>query len=121
MLSENQSIFYFLFGCISIRLLFSLLPLYINENLLFYYGLIIGIIACSFLYLYFTDMRMNAFEAGGYTWWANFRLVHGLLYLCASIYLLQGQRIAWVPLFIDTLFGIALFIHLRTFKFAQKY
>lgn len=113
MLSTRQSIQYFLLGCMPVRILLTILPLYINETMLFYYGLVLTIIASSFLYLYFSRTRMIAFEAGGQTWWANFRLLHGLLYLCASIYSLQGQRIAWLPLFIDTLVGLAIFINKR--------
>jgi|UniRef100_A0A6C0IRB8 hypothetical protein len=111
MLSENQSIRYFIFGCIPMRILLTLLPLYLRTSWLFYYGLVLFTIASSFLYLYFANSRLNAFEAGGNTWWANFRLLHGLLYMGAAIYSLQGQSIAWLPLFIDTLLGFGLFVH----------
>jgi len=49
-------------------------------------------------------------EGGGVTWWANYRLIHGLLYLCASIYLFQKQRLAWIPLTMDVLLGLIIFI-----------
>jgi hypothetical protein len=113
MLSEKQSLMYFLFGCIPMRIILAILPLYINEHWLFLYGLVLFGIACSFLYLYFTNSRLNAFEAGGYTWWANFRLIHGLLYLAAAIYSFQGKTIASMPLIVDTLIGLGLFIHNR--------
>lgn len=113
MLSTRESILYFLLGCMPIRILLTLLPIYISDTMLFYYGLVLSVIAGSFLYLYFTSSRLNAFEAGGSTWWANFRLLHGLLYLAASIYAVQGLSIAWLPLFIDTLLGFALFINKR--------
>lgn len=113
MLSSNQSILYFLLGCMPVRILLTFAPLYLSKQLLFYYGLLVGTIALSFLYLYFANSRLNAFEAGGQTWWADFRLLHGLLYLAASIYALQGLSIAWLPLFIDTSLGFALFINKR--------
>lgn len=113
MLSENKSILYFLLGCMPVRIILTLLPLYINKEWLFYYGLVLTAIAGSFLYLYFADARLNAFEAGGNTWWANFRLLHGLLYLCAAIYSFQGLQIAWLPLSIDTFLGLALFVNKR--------
>lgn len=113
MLSTRQSIMYFLLGCMPVRILLTMLPFYISDTMLFYYGLILGAIAGSLIYLYFTSTRMNAFEAGGYTWWADFRLLHGLLYLAASIYALQGLPVAWLPLFVDTLLGLALFIDKR--------
>lgn len=111
MLSSDKSIYLFLFGCIPVRILLSILPLYIDKKTLFYYGIGLLIISLSFLYLYFTNQRLDAYEAGGNTWWAKFRIIHGLLYLCAAIYALQGQRIAWIPLSIDTFIGLVLFIN----------
>lgn len=113
MLSKNQSIVYFLVGCMPMRAVLTVIPLYIDKAMLFYYGLVLTAIAMSFLYLYFANERMHAFEAGGHTWWADFRLLHGLLYLCAAIYSLQGDRVAWLPLFVDTLLGLALFMYKR--------
>ena len=55
MLSENKSILYFLLGCMPARILLTLLPIYLNETMLFYYGLVLSLIAGSFLYLYFRD------------------------------------------------------------------
>ena len=111
MLSSDKSIYLFLFGCIPVRILLSILPLYIDKKMLFYYGIGLLIISLSFLYLYFTNQRLDAYEAGGNTWWAKFRIIHGLLYLCAAIYALQGQRIAWIPLSIDTFIGLVLFMN----------
>jgi hypothetical protein len=69
-------------------------------------------IALGFLYLYFSGKRKMAPEAGGVTWWADYRLIIGLLYLASSLYLFQGkQSLAWVPLLMDTIFGFILFIH----------
>ncbi len=111
MLSNKKSIYLFLLGCIPIRILLSIIPLYIDKKILFYYGIGLLIISLSFLYLYFTNQRLNAYEAGGNTWWSKFRIIHGLLYLCAAIYALQGHREAWIPLSIDTLLGFILFIN----------
>lgn len=113
MLSEKESIKYFLFGCMPARILLSILPAYIDKDLLFYYGIVLFIISLSFLYLYFSDLRLNAFEAGGYTWWANFRIIHGLLYMAGAIYSFQGLTIAWIPITIDTLLGLILFLYHR--------
>lgn len=110
MLSKQQRILYFLVGCIGIRIIIAIIPLYIPKNLLPVLGLLTLIIGIAFLYLYFSNQRMNAPEGGGVTWWANYRLIHGLLYLCASIYLLQKKRLAWIPLSIDVLFGLIVFI-----------
>ena len=70
------------------------------------------LIAFGFLYLYFTNGRLNAPEAGGKTWWSKLRIIHGLLYLTAGIYALQNNKLCWVPLLIDVVFGFlaALFL-----------
>jgi hypothetical protein len=113
MLSNRERILYFLIGCMGIRSIIAILPLYIPKKWLPVLGLLILVIGVSFLYLYFSNGRMDAPEGGGVTWWANYRLIHGLLYLCASIYLIQQKRLAWIPLTIDVLLGFILFLFSR--------
>ena len=113
MLSTSQSTRYFLLGCIPLRVAIALLPLYVSKNTLTYYSIPLFAIAISFLFLYFTHGRQHAFEAGGATWWANYRLLHGLLYLAAAIYAFNQSRTAWIPLTIDVFLGLALFVHKR--------
>ena len=67
--------------------------------------LTIGIVMA---YLYFTNTRLNAPEGGGITWWANYRLIHAVLYITTAIYIAQGNDKAWVPIVIDTILGIVL-------------
>ena len=62
-------------------------------------------------YLYFNKLRMHAVESGGETWWSEFRVLHAVLYLCATIYAFQGKRIAWIPLAIDVVIGLLLFLN----------
>ena len=115
----------FLLMCIPTRIIFALLPNYdlvkrLNFNInpkLFYtiVGLVFLAISIGFLYLYFTNKRLNAPEAGGRTWWHNLRLLHGLLYLCASLYILwnvndlEKIKLASLPLTIDVLVGLGAF------------
>jgi branched-subunit amino acid transport protein AzlD len=54
---------------------------------------------------------LDAPEAGGNTWWANFRIIHGALYMCAAIYCFKGDSTASLPLTIDVIFGFILFIY----------
>jgi hypothetical protein len=61
--------------------------------------------------LYFTNMRLDAPESGGKTWWADFRPLHGMLYLCAAIYAFKENKLATIPLAIDVIFGLILFIY----------
>lgn len=108
MLSEENRKLYFLLLCIPIRMLLAIIPIYLNKEYLPYYSVIIAIIGINMLYLYFNNLRLNAFEGGGKTWWANYRLLHGALYITASIYAYQQNYIAWIPLFIDACLGIVL-------------
>jgi len=110
MLNEKYRIIIFLIGCIGIRSILAILPLYLSTEWFQIFGIITMIIGISFLYLYFSNGRMEAPEGGGVTWWAKYRLIHGLLYINASIYLLQKERSAWIPLTIDLLFGLSVFI-----------
>lgn len=110
MFAGKNSILYFLLGCIPIRILIAALPTIIDHNYLPYFGFLLLMPAIGFLTLYFSNLRLTANEAGGKTWWAEFRLIHGLLYLCAAIYALQSKMIAWIPLVIDVVFGFLSFI-----------
>lgn len=109
-MTDKERILYFIFGCIALRLVLAYLPLYLSKKWLPKLGVLTFIIGISFLYLYFTNGRMNAPEGGGVTWWANYRLLHGFLYITASIYLFQSKKVAWIPLMIDVLFGLIMFI-----------
>jgi len=109
MFSIQKRTLLFLLACIPARLIVAFLPLYIDPSYLPYYGLLLLLPTLGFLYLYFTNLRLNAIEGGGHTWWADYRLLHGILYLCASIYALQEKILAWVPLTIDVVLGLVFF------------
>jgi len=67
------------------------------------------LIGLSFVYLYFTNGRLSAPEAGGKTWWAQYRIIIGLLYLTAALYGFQGKMdLVKYPLLVDVAFGIFL-------------
>ena len=102
---------YFILACIPTRIIIALIAMYINKDYLPYYGLILLGPALGFLYLYFSNLRLNAPEAGGITWWANLRIVHGLLYLTAAILAFQKDPLTWSPLAFDVIFGLLAFIN----------
>jgi hypothetical protein len=99
----------FLLGCIPVRILLVYISTQIPQDKLKYFGILLLLISISFLFLYFTNGRMNAPEAGGVTWWSNLRIMHGLFYLAAAVYAFQGKPQVWIPLLIDVIFGIFAF------------
>lgn len=107
----SKPIYLFLLGCIPLRLFISFFVKNVDKKYLKYLSLLFSIQGFSFLYLYFFNKRLNAVEAGGKTWWADYRLIHGFLYITASIYAYQEKNIAWIPLMIDVLFGVSIFFN----------
>lgn len=106
-----NSIALFLLLCIPARLLLAWSGTQIPNQYMKLFATLLLIISMSFLYLYFTKGRQYAPEAGGPTWWANYRLIIGLLYLAAAIYAFQGRKdLVWIPLVIDVIFGLLLFL-----------
>lgn len=93
------------------RLLIALGSMYIPQYILKYYSLFLFSIALSFLVLYFSNKRLHAPEAGGVTWWKDYRLLIGGLYLIASIYGFQGKKdLIKYPLLLDVFLGIIIFV-----------
>ena len=109
--SKENRIFYFLTGCIPLRLGIVILAYFLPKEYLQYLSLIFLILSFSFLYLFFFNKRMNAPEAGGKTWWNQLRLLHGLLYMSGSIYGFRKSNYIWIPLLIDVLLGLMAFLH----------
>ena len=105
-----NNILIFLLGCITMRLLLVYISTIIPSNKLKFFSIPLFIISLSFMYLYFTNGRLNAPEANGVTWWSNLRIIHGVLLLAAAIYALQKKKLVWVPLLIDVLFGLSAFL-----------
>ena len=100
----------FLGLCIPARLFIAWLSTVIPATYLPLFACFLLVVAIAFLYLYFTNGRLQAPEAGGATWWASYRLIIGLLWLAAAIYAFQGESsLIWIPLVIDVLFGMVIF------------
>ena len=91
MLDENKRLLYFIFLCIPFRLYLTILPSKINSKYYRQLALILLLISISFGYLFFTNKRLDAPEAGGFTWWHNHRIIHSINYLLASYYLYNSQ------------------------------
>jgi hypothetical protein len=111
--NRTQSITYFILGCIPARLGLTYLAYSLNTENLRLFSYVLFAIAGGFLYLYFTGGRQNAQEAGGQTWWAKYRIIHGCLYLLAAIFAYQGNNDAYKILLLDTGLGAAFFVRKR--------
>jgi hypothetical protein len=101
---------YFIFGCIPLRFLLAFLVYIISIDKLPYIGILLFAIGLSFVYLYLTDSRLDAPEAGGKTWWNAIRPIHGMLYITAAIYAFKQNRYAYVFLVFDVLFGLGAYL-----------
>ena len=98
----------FWLGCIPVRLVLAGLPFYLEDEMLRIYSYVLFAIGFSFLFLYFTGSRMNAFESSrGVTWWAPWRIMHGIFYVMAAMYAYNGVRHSSL-LMIDTAMGALL-------------
>ena len=90
--------------------IFVLILKYVNKDYLPYLSIPLLLQSFGFIYLYFMNLRLNAPEAGGKTWWANLRLIHGSLYLTSAVYAFQKKDVSWIPLLIDVIFGFFSFL-----------
>jgi hypothetical protein len=128
----------FILLCFPLRIIISILPnsellvgffnkikIKINTNIFYrIFGIILLLISLGFLYLFFSNKRLRAGEAGGKTWWHNLRLFHGMMYLCASIYILKNIgnnnliKYASIPLICDVIVGFIAFVN---YRFLKKY
>ena len=110
-MNKTTRIITFLLFCITARLALVYLAKNIPNKFLHYLGLVTLLPAIGFLYLYFTNTRLNAKEGGGKTWWHNIRIFHGFLYLLFSILAIKKNKNAWIVLGIDVLFGFIMFLN----------
>jgi hypothetical protein len=106
----NKSIIAFLLLCIPARIAIAIAPNFINDKYIKLYGVLLLLMGLSFVYLFFTNSRLKAPEAGGKTWWAKFRILIGVLHITAAIYALtNNKKLIWIPLAMDIIFGLIIF------------
>ena len=107
----QKRILLFLFGCIGSRALLVYVAKNIDINFLKYMGYLLLLPAIGFFYIYLTGIRTTGVEVfGDKIWWNNLRPIHGLLYLLFSYNAINGNKSAWIYLFIDVLFGLTSFL-----------
>lgn len=96
----------FLAFCIPARTALAFVPVFLDTAYFTYLGAVLLTIGLGFQYLYWTNSRLTAPEAGGVVWWHNLRVVHGMNFIFAGLLALHGKREAWIPLMIDVVLGL---------------
>lgn len=103
-LTSQQIAFFYWKMCIPVRIGIAILPHFYSSTLQL---IATFIISFGFLYLYFSHSRLHAPEGGGITWWAPYRIIHGIIWGIAGISLLNKQSYLYSSLIImDALFSI---------------
>ena len=108
----------FIFGCVPIRLFLVYIAYqYFHVVLLMRLASVLFVfVSIAFFYLYFSNGRLTGPEVcNKIIWWNGLRPVHGLLYLSFSVMALLYVRYAYIPLLIDSLFGILFHVLHSTF------
>jgi len=113
-LTEKERFYYFLFGCIGVRLLMSYTAKYVGENYndkLPYLGALALLPVFGFMYYYISETRKTAPEAGGgEVWWDWARPVHATFYFVFAVLAFKRNPKAWTVLLADTVFGFTLWL-----------
>jgi hypothetical protein len=101
----------FIVGCIGSRSLLVYLAKNASEKILMYIGYLALLPAIGFLYIYFSGARKTGAEVfGEKIWWNNLRPIHSLLYFVFAYNAINGNKMAWVYLLIDVIFGLISFL-----------
>jgi hypothetical protein len=101
----------FLLGCIPSRFLLAYVLSKLSQTRLKLAGLVLLLPAIGFMYIYLTGSRKTGAETrGAPIWWNNLRPIHALFYLVSATMAFQGDTRAYMPIVIDTLFGLVAFI-----------
>jgi len=101
----------FIFGCIFVRTIFVVVAKKINKKYLPYLGYLALFVGISFLNIYFFKPRSTGVEVfGDKIWWNDIRIVHGFLYILFAVYAIKKESFAYIPLLIDVIFGLVMFL-----------
>ena len=92
----------FLFGCIFVRVLITILAKQIDPSYLPYMGFIALFPAFGFLFIFLTGSRKTGLEVGGdKIWWNYLRPLHSLLYFLFAYNAILKNPNSWQFLAID--------------------
>ena len=101
----------FLFGCIFVRVLITILAKQIDPSYLPYMGFIALFPAFGFLFIFLTGSRKTGLEVGGdKIWWNYLRPLHSLLYFLFAYNAILKNPNSWQFLAIDVSIGLISFL-----------
>lgn len=111
-MNDLQKRFYlFIFGCIGVRTLFTVLAAYASVSILHILGILALIPVLGWLYIMLIGERTTGPEVfGGKIWWQNLRPLHTLLWAGFAYYAIRGITSAYRLLAIDTFVGLCAFL-----------
>lgn len=110
-MNESTRSLLFLIGCIGVRSFLVYLAKTLSQKYLNYMAYICLIIGITFIYLYASNSRQTAPEAGGKVWWNNVRPIHGILYLLFAMSVFNHNKKAWIYLLIDVILGLLFYLN----------
>lgn len=101
----------FLFGCIFVRIIITILAKQIDPSYLPYMGFIALFPAFGFLFIFLTGSRKTGLEVGGdKIWWDCLRPLHSLLYFLFAYNAFYKNPNSWQFLALDVSIGLISFL-----------
>ena len=108
----GKRILLFLFGCMTIRIIFVILAKKINNKYLPYLGYLSLLPMIGFIYIYLTNSRKTGREVfGDKIYWNDLRPIHAILYGAFAYNSIKKNKNAWVYLLIDVIIGLIVFVN----------
>ena len=76
-----------------------------------YLGYVALLPAIGFMYIYLTGSRETGAEVfGEKIWWNDLRPIHSILYFLFAYNAIMGNKLSWIYLLVDVLFGLVSFL-----------
>jgi hypothetical protein len=101
----------FLFGCIFVRIIITILAKQIDPTYLPYMGFIALFPAFGFLFIFLTGSRKTGLEVGGdKIWWNCLRPLHSVLYFLFAYNAFFKNPNSWQFLALDVSIGLISFL-----------
>ena len=108
--SDTKRIIIFFTMCFTVRLLFVILAMKLNNKYLQLFSIPLLLISIGFSITYYKKKMIGAFK--GRVWWHNLRPLHSLLYLYAFYMAYNKNNNTYKILLFDLILGtISLIIH----------